>query len=100
MYGNPSLSLFLSLSPSLFLSLSLFLALFPSLSLPPSLSLSLSSHQFVEILVMGVPLFLDDISGSCLTGGSIDILEERLQSMGVGEICSPHTAKARDHLLQ
>ena len=80
------------LSPSLPLPLSL------SLSLSPSPSLS--SHQFVEILVMWVPLLLDDISGSCFAGRSIDILEERLQSMGVGEIRTPHTAKTRDDLLQ
>ena len=51
------------------------------------------THQLVKVFMVWISLLLDDVCHSCLTWSSVDVLKERLQSVGVGQIATPHRAK-------
>lgn len=50
--------------------------------------------------MMWISLLLGDVCHGCLTWGPVDILKERLESMGVGKIGAPHRAKTGNDLQQ
>ena len=56
------------------------------------------THQLVKVFMVGISLLFDDVCHGHLTRCSVDVLKEGLESVGVGQIATPHRAKPRDNL--